>query len=317
MGFHDVQFPDDIAYGTRGGPGFRTDVVEVDSGAEERTARWTHARRRYDVAYGTRRHDQLSTLIDFYYAREGAANGFRFKDYHDFTTAANHRDAPTANDEIIGTGDGTETDFQLVKRYTSGFQTYVRTIEKPVFGTVLVALDGTPQGSGWTVDTTTGIVSFSVAPALNVSVSAGCEFDVPVRFEETTDEWLALDYDDYSFGSAAPGLVELVNESQDQGDFFYGGASVFTITQDHSLSIGQGRVQTFDPQSSGLDLILPDSTNLPGGGPYFYLANVNGSNALTVKDHLGATVGTLAASNTGTLVILSDDGAGTKTWYMM
>lgn len=314
MGFHDVQFPDDIAYGTRGGPGFKTDIVEVDSGAEERIARWSHARRRYDVAYGVRRHDQLSTLIDFYHAREGAANGFRFKDYSDFTTASNHRGAHTATDEVLGTGDGTTVAFQIVKRYSSGFQTYVRTIEKPVFGTTLVALDGTPQASGWTVDTTTGVITFAVAPALNVQVTAGCEFDVPVRFEASTDDWLSIDYEDYSFGNAAPALIEIVNENQDLGDFFYGGASSWILTQDHSLAIGQGRFQTFDPQSAGLDLILPDPTNLPAGGPYFYLANV-GSNSLTVKTHLAATVGTISASD-GAIVVLSDDGVGGKTWYL-
>jgi uncharacterized protein (TIGR02217 family) len=314
MGFHDVQFPDDIAYGTSGGPGFKTDIVQVDSGAEERVARWSHARHRYNVAYGTRRHDQLSTLIDFYHAREGAANGFRFKDYHDFTTAANHRDTPTDTDQVLGTGDGTTVAFQLVKRYSSGFQTYVRTIEKPVFGTTVIAIDGTPQPSGWTVDTTTGIVTFAVAPALNEALTDGCEFDVPVRFEESTDDWLAMDYDDYSFGSAAPGLIELVNEDQDQGDFFYGGASAFTITQDHTLAIGQGRFQTFDPQSGGLDLILPDPANFPAGGPYFYLANV-GANTVTVKTHAAATVGTIATSD-GAIVVLSDDGVGGKTWYL-
>ena len=84
---------------------------------------------------------------------------------------------------MIGTGDGTTTAFQLVKRYASGSQTWVRTITKPVAGSVAVALNGTPQASGWSVDTTTGVITFTTAPGLSVAITAGFEFDVPVRFD--------------------------------------------------------------------------------------------------------------------------------------
>jgi uncharacterized protein (TIGR02217 family) len=59
----------------------------------------------------------------------------------------------------------------------------VWTITKPVGGTVKVYLDDIEQLSGWSVDTTTGIVTFSTAPALGVEVTADFEFDVPVRFD--------------------------------------------------------------------------------------------------------------------------------------
>lgn len=70
-----------------------------------------------------------------------------------------------------------------MKRYASGSQTWVRTITKPVAGTVRVALDGAEQLGGWTADTTTGVVTFDSAPAEGVSVTAGYAFDVPVRFD--------------------------------------------------------------------------------------------------------------------------------------
>jgi uncharacterized protein (TIGR02217 family) len=59
----------------------------------------------------------------------------------------------------------------------------VRTITKPVAGTVKVYLDGAEQLAGWSVDTTTGLVTFGVPPALGVEVTADFEFDVPVRFD--------------------------------------------------------------------------------------------------------------------------------------
>ena len=85
--------------------------------------------------------------------------------------------------QLLGTGDDAETQFQLVKHYPSGSVIEVRTITKPVAGTVKVYLDGTEQALGWSVDTTTGLVIFGTAPALGVEVTADFEFDVPVRFD--------------------------------------------------------------------------------------------------------------------------------------
>ena len=70
-----------------------------------------------------------------------------------------------------------------MKRYASGSQTWVRTITKPVAGSVTIALNGAPQGFGWSVDTTTGAVTFTTAPGAGVAITAGFEFDVPVRFD--------------------------------------------------------------------------------------------------------------------------------------
>jgi uncharacterized protein (TIGR02217 family) len=37
--------------------------------------------------------------------------------------------------------------------------------------------------SGWSVSTTTGVVNFTTAPATGIAITAGFEFDVPVRFD--------------------------------------------------------------------------------------------------------------------------------------
>ena len=97
-------------------------------------------------------------------------------------------DAPEETDykaagQLLGTGDDVLTQFQLVKHYPSGSVIEVRTITKPVAGTVKVYLGGIEQLSGWSVDTTTGLVTFGTAPTLGVEVTAYFEFDVPVRFD--------------------------------------------------------------------------------------------------------------------------------------
>ena len=185
MAFHEVRFPDNISRGARGGPERRTQIVELASGDEERNASWANSRRRYDVSYGIRRADDLDAVVQFFEARNARLHGFRFKDWGDYKSGKPSQ-APAATDQVIGTGDGSQTGFQLVKRYTSGSQTWVRAITKPVAGKVSIALDGTPQAAGWTIDTTTGIVTFGTAPANGVAIRAGFEFDVPVRFDSDT-----------------------------------------------------------------------------------------------------------------------------------
>ena len=182
MAFHEIRFPDNISRGARGGPERRTQIVELASGDEERNASWANSRRRYDAAYGIRRADDLAAVVAFFEARNGRLYGFRWKDWGDYKSCL-PSGIPAATDQTFGTGDGNTTTFQLVKHYSSGAQTWTRIITKPVAGTVMVALDGIVQASGWAVNTTTGQITFTTAPAGGVIVSAGFEFDVPVRFD--------------------------------------------------------------------------------------------------------------------------------------
>jgi uncharacterized protein (TIGR02217 family) len=131
------------------------------------------ARGRWDVASGLKKQAQIDELIAFFRARRGKAYGFRFKDWTDYK----------ATGQLLGTGDDALIQFQLVKHYPSGSVIEVRTITKPVAGTVKIYLDGIEQLSGWSVDTTTGLVTFGTPPALGIEVTADFEFDVPVRFD--------------------------------------------------------------------------------------------------------------------------------------
>jgi uncharacterized protein (TIGR02217 family) len=207
MAFHEVRFPDNISRGARGGPERRTQIVELASGDEERNASWANSRRRYDAAYGIRRADDLAAVVAFFEARNGRLYGFRWKDWGDYKSCL-PSGTPAPADQMIGTGDGSTTAFQLAKAYTSGAQTWARTITKPVTGTVSIALDGVPQASGWTVETTTGLVTFTAAPANGSAITAGFEFDVPVRFD--TDQ-LDVTHDIEHLGSITSiPLIQLI-----------------------------------------------------------------------------------------------------------
>ena len=184
MGFHEVRFPVNLSFGSSGGPERRTEIVTLTNGFEERSTPWEHSRRRYDAGLGMRNLDDLGEVIAFFEARRGQLHGFRWKDWADFKSGASSQPV-SAQDQFIGQGDGMRKDFTLSKTYVSGTGTYQRPIAKPVAATVRVAVGGVERGLGvdWTLAAATGTVSFATAPALGAAVTAGFEFDVPVRFD--------------------------------------------------------------------------------------------------------------------------------------
>ena len=184
MAFHEIRFPAGLSFGSTGGPERRTEIVTLANGFEERNSPWAHARRRYDAGTGLRGLDDLEDLIAFFEARHGQLHGFRWKDWSDYKSCApSHLVEP--NDQYLGTGDGVTTVFSLIKTYRSGAQSYARPIAKPVAGSVRVAVGGLPkvEEEEFTVDAATGLITMVAAPDIGVSVSAGFEFDVPVRFD--------------------------------------------------------------------------------------------------------------------------------------
>lgn len=199
MAFMDLTFPRDIAAGVTGGPERRVDVVALSSGDEERNARWKHSRRSFDAAMGVKDIDDLAAVVALFEEAGGRLHSFRFRDWSDFSTAPASVQNPTGSDQVIGTGDGVETEFQLAKKYGT-LTPYTRTISKPVPATVKMALDGVAQATGWSVDNLSGVVTFTAAPPLGVEVSAGFLFDVPVRFD--TDRLLV----DMAFFNEADGV---------------------------------------------------------------------------------------------------------------
>ncbi len=184
MNFHEVRFPASLSFGSVGGPERRTDIVTLANGFEERNTPWAHSRRRYDAGLGMRSLDDIETLISFFEARRGQMFGFRWKDWSDFKSGAATAEVDKG-DQVIARGDGETTDFQLVKTYSSGGFSYVRPILKPVLGTVTLGLDqdALREGVDFEVDLATGRVMFSAPPPEQVEITAGFEFDVPVRFD--------------------------------------------------------------------------------------------------------------------------------------
>ena len=204
--FHEVRFPLDTAIGSRGGPVRRTEVVTLASGREHRNGRWADSRRRYDAGLGVRTVDGLHAVLAFFEERRGRLYGFRFHDRVDCKSCAPSA-TPGAGDVPIGTGDGTRTTFQLVKRYGSAFAPYDRTISKPVAGSVRIAVGGTEMtlGAAVSCDASSGLVTFTAPPSAGTVITAGFALDVPVRFD--TDE---LEFDLSALEAGAIPSIPLV-----------------------------------------------------------------------------------------------------------
>lgn len=332
MSFHEnAVFPEGIAYGSRGGPGFNTKIIELDSGAEERVGRWASARRRWDAKWGVKDLDDLYTVMAFVLARKGALHGWKWTDPMDFASTVDGRTLsfaagsadPDDEDQLLGTGDAAETDFQIIKLYTSGGVTHTRNITRPKSGTVVVAVDGSAQTEGvdYTIDYTTGIITFGTAPGSSLDVTAGYEFYVPARFGEEVDDLLEMTIESFDEGeiSSIP-IIELVDTGEVQEDIYPGGSTEWgNISADVTLSVGGGMVNTMSPQTAGLAAVLPNADTLPGGFPYFAVFNDNGTNTIDVENSGGSSLVTVPVSSGGNpgaaLIGLSVSSAGARTWY--
>lgn len=199
--FHEVLFPLDVALKSAGGPERRTDIVSFGSGREQRNARWAHSRRRYDAGYGVKTLDALRGVVAFFEERRGQLYGFRWRDRLDCSSAVSG-DAASPLDQGIGTGDGATAAFQLVKTYGASYAPYQRPIVKPVAGSIRVAVDHVEVTGGvaFTSDAATGIVTFlpGHVPAAGAAITAGFQFDVPVRFDT---DYLEVDLSAFAAGA--------------------------------------------------------------------------------------------------------------------
>lgn len=195
MSFDEVRFPTDINYGSEGGPRFNTTVLTLSSGHEKRNINWADVRAEYNVGYGVKTQAQIDTIRDFFYARQGMARGFRFRDWSDYILTR----------QAIGQNDGSTSTFQIYKRYTSNAINYDRDLTKIVSdGDVVSTTLGVwvnnaaiTEGGGageFSINRNTGIITLgsTLAAASGQDVEVQCEFDVPVRFN--TDHFsIAID----------------------------------------------------------------------------------------------------------------------------
>jgi uncharacterized protein (TIGR02217 family) len=318
MAFHDVSLPEDFEYQGISGAGFSTIVQETASGHEFRVARQSQGRHRFRLRKALQTPTQAQAIKAFGLGRRGSLHSFRLKDWADYSTATDGKSAPSSTDTIIGTGNGTVNTFQLIKVYDpTGAAPYQRTITLPVSNTVTVSVDGvTLAASDFTVSST-GEVTLDQTPSTGVVVRAGCEFDVPVRFESNVDQLMQLQADAFDVWSL-PQLdcIEVLSEVEQPERWFSGGATDHgAVSATQRLTLNDGMFNAFAP-STNVDVYLPAVNRTPGGGQVFVIHNKTGSAGdLQMVDDTGTDVGTaISAGNTKTLALAR--GSSTAAWVL-
>ena len=206
--FHDVRLELPRALGAVGGVERRVDVVALANGKEFRNSPWAHGRRRFEIGGTMMSQSALYDLAAFFEARGGRMYGFRFRDPMDWKSCKPD-EVVTPFDQVIGVGDGAIATFQLVKSYGDAPFATKRTITKPVEGGVRLAVGGVEVSSAaFVVDSMTGLATLDTPPGLGDVITAGFEFDTPVRFDI---ERLDISFDAVNAGRAvsAP-LIEVL-----------------------------------------------------------------------------------------------------------
>lgn len=194
MAFQDVRLDTAISYGFVGGPEFSTRIVPMNNGQENRNQTWVNPLHRYVISHEMFTRTNYLTLRAFFYGCAGQLNAFRFKDWADYQATA----------EALGNAPAGSAAVQLKKTYTNGSTSYVRTITKPVSGTVTVYQAGVAKTG--TLDTSTGLFTPTTAWTEGEALTWTGEFDVPVRF--ASDHYPAK-YEDYNALTAEIELVEV------------------------------------------------------------------------------------------------------------
>lgn len=180
------RFPTDINYGVVGGPVYKTNIVEKNSGHENANSVWPEGRHEYDLIYAAKDQLTIERLLTFFHAIKGRAQGFRFKDFTDFKSCSIANSIACTDQILLRLPDKSNRYYQLVKRYTyDANHTTIRLIKKPVKDTIITAVNG-KETTEFSADFATGILEFYNLPQKNVVITAGFEFDVPVRFMSDT-----------------------------------------------------------------------------------------------------------------------------------
>jgi uncharacterized protein (TIGR02217 family) len=160
------------------------------NGLEVRSANWEDALRRFDISPGIKTTADQQVAETFFLACIGPVIGFLLRDVKDYTATHTATTLATGVTQRGTTSavDDTHKVFQLFKDYSIGTRSARRIITRPESGTVtLYDGTGTLISSGYTIDYTTGKVTFTSTRPVAPTWSGN--FYVPVHFQDDEIPW--------------------------------------------------------------------------------------------------------------------------------
>lgn len=164
--FLEERLPLGVRMGASFADEYNVEIRKTAGGSEYRRLVHPYPVRYFTIGYTDVTANLWSKILALYHRAYGMYAGFRVKALDDYTTNARTA-APTATDQTLGVVTAGSV-YQLQVQYGSGATPIslglpVRTIFKPVAGTTKVAIGSLAQTETtmWSVDTTTGRVSFA------------------------------------------------------------------------------------------------------------------------------------------------------------
>jgi len=325
MTFHDVEFPLKFRSQTELGPSFRTNAHETGGGTRYASAQRTKPRHQFDVKPGSMTADDRIAFVNFYNARRGSLHSFKLTDPVDYSTHSDWQTAPTTSDGLVnlGSGDGSATQFQLKKVYSSGGYTTERPIVLPYASSVVVQVNSVTQTvtTNYTVNSLTGVVTFNTAPPLGHAVDAGCQFYVPVYFGIDLDRKLGIQGQRALATIGSIPMLELPNDLP-VVDIGYGmGATDWTgssLAANATFDVANGSTQVWKNTSGGgLKVILPSKDSLDLGAELRVKNDSASTSGITVRDEEATTdLDTIAAGSTA-ICILTLNSSSARQWVVV
>lgn len=176
------RFPDDFSFYATGGGQHNTNVVQLNSGFEQRNIIWSQQKSKYNIGSALRTRTtqySIQDTINFHNAVYGRAYGFRFKDFNDYLV--------TQASGVLESGFGTGyPKYQLCNNYMMGGLLQRKQIRKPVVDTVKVYKNSNLliANTNYTIDYTTGIIT--LIPTVNVNITSITTGNLPLITTSTS-----------------------------------------------------------------------------------------------------------------------------------
>lgn len=165
-----------LKWGTVKKPIWSTRIQKATSGRELRASFYSYPVYQFSLSYEVLRGNalgEIQQLIGFFNARQGSFDSFLYEDPDD----------NSATDQSFGVGNGTRTQFQLV-RTMGGFVEPVLALN----GTPTIKVNGSVVSTGFTINST-GLVTFSTPPANGATLTWSGNFYYRVRFVQDSNEF--------------------------------------------------------------------------------------------------------------------------------
>ena len=220
-----------------------------------------HPMLRYDLNHdNTSLANARQDILDLYHRSFGTFGGFRLRHRTDYSTN-NFVDAPTFSDQTLipATVSPSPLRWQLVRWYGTQVmgQSPLRIIRKPVPGSVLIGIRdllgiARQAISRWSVDTTTGIVTFINQQRNITAIAKGTTTTI------TVGSGHGYTVGDIVHVSGVSGMTEI-----------NGLRSTVTATSGTTITVDINSVPFTDYDSGGQTNTAPQSGESPTGGAYF------------------------------------------------